>query len=302
MITIGILLLLIGIALRIQRVVREAVNWFRTRGRTYSILGVILVCTVVTHQSVIGVFGVCLVSIGLAIRFRVRLLGLARSFLHLLALALAVALSILQSFVRLRLHVVSAVLLLGLLLYTLYGLHGREFVSSLSAQPTTLRCGLAIIGFAVGFQVGIRMQHTERSSPVFFGLAGAVLGYMTAQFLLNLLFLVAGICLVAVLIWYWPTVHESIVTFAQQSGRMVPQRSESYVELIERLQTDHLSRVTAIERLAVPEEIRNGLLEEEELRFFRELESAGTGGDSTRVSNPQPGIGTWFDQPEGDTT
>ena len=91
------------------------------------------------------------------------------------------------------------------------------------------------------------------------------------------------------------------MSFAEQSGRKIPRRSESFVDEVERLQTEHLARIAAIEKLSVPEKIQNELIEEEEERFFRALEAAGSGNQRNPTARPQQDITSWFDQPQGDT-
>lgn len=118
---------------------------------------------------------------------------------------------------------------------------------------TQLSLGIAIIGFACGMVVGARHAPHDRNAPASSGIIGAVLFFLASDVLIT----VAIFALCGLTMYFatraWPTVHESLLTFARESGmRIKATRNElSIAERIAAMHQEHQSRIESIRCLAL---------------------------------------------------
>lgn len=79
---------------------------------------------------------------------------------------------------------------------------------------------IAVIGFSIGYWCSLRLN--DRNAPLIIGVCGAIVCYLAAWMLLTIFMVVAPIVIV---FWLyprvWPTVHETLVAFGEQSGALL---------------------------------------------------------------------------------
>ena len=132
---------------------------------------------------------------------------------------------------------------------------------------TQFSIGIAIIGFGFGTYMGGRLAPHDRNAPGATGIVGAVLFYLAAEVLIT----AAGLALLGLTLYFavraWPTVHESLITFARESGMRINTTSRNQPSVAERIAAmrhDFESRSVSSRGLGLSEKDEEECLEEAE--------------------------------------
>lgn len=102
----------------------------------------------------------------------------------------------------------------------------------------------AVIGFGIGYWCSLRLN--DRNAPLVIGVCGAIVCYLAAWMLLRIFMVIVPIVIV---FWLyprvWPTVHETLVAFGEQSGALFQRwrQGPQMVDVVQNLR----SRIASID-------------------------------------------------------
>ena len=96
------------------------------------------------------------------------------------------------------------------------------FAASELFNPTKLSISLGVLGAATGFWAGTKLRHVDTGFPGIFAVAGAVLCYLLASYLVAVGLTVLAILVLVLLIKSWPTVAKVLTTLGQKFASMFP--------------------------------------------------------------------------------
>lgn len=140
--------------------------------------------------------------------------------------------------------------------------------------------GIAIVGGALGFLLGTRFLHLERSAPAVCAVATGAIFFLAAYVLLKIAVLAIAILSLHLLITrVWPTIHEATVTLAHEAGvRLRHPRVPNFADRIADLNEKHGQRLRIIRDSDLPSETKEQLTETAETQYTQKMKKV-TGED-----------------------